>query len=188
MPEVKNVKISKVYEGKSGTGKQGAWTVYNLYFDGSENKFGWFGGKGKIVPVKGMQIASMEYEITENDGYTNHIIKKMVVAEGGHPASKPNPNPRRGTGEGFQEQGKKEVYLDHGKVVLTLLEMAGGVEAEREPFLQLVSLFWDGIQVILDASQKPAGKSEPRNDNTSDSGAEWEQGGDPGPEEDSIPF
>lgn len=182
MPEVKNIKISKVFEGKSGKREKKAWTVYNLYFVGSENKYGYFGGKGKIVPTEGMQIASMEYEITEKDGYTNHIITKMVVAEGSQHLPNPPQNPQNDTKGTSQKQSNGKAYLDHGKVVLALMDMAGGAAVDRGVFLTLIDEFKIGLAALL--GEKAKGTA-PRNDNTSDSEPEWEN---PPPAGDEPPF
>lgn len=72
--------ISKVFKGPSGEGEYGPWQIYNIYFEGSENKYSWFQKDG-IVPTPGTKVMFMKYDIIEKekDGktYTNYNIKEI---------------------------------------------------------------------------------------------------------------
>lgn len=83
MPDqLTDFRITKAYEGKSGEGKYGPWTIYNFYTDKTEKeRFSYFGGKGKIIPMDGMEIAYMEYETKQDGDYTNYDVKKLVPKE-----------------------------------------------------------------------------------------------------------
>jgi len=81
MPNATNVTIRKVFKGKSGEGQYGSWTAWDVYFDGSDNKYSYFSGGKKPVPVVGQKIAFMEFEAVTKGQYTNRTIKKMVINE-----------------------------------------------------------------------------------------------------------
>lgn len=83
-------KITKVYSASSGESEHGPWQLYNLYLDkGDKKKFSYFHSGKKPIPVEGMQLEHVEYEIetTEKDGktYENYKIKKLEVSNGSKP-------------------------------------------------------------------------------------------------------
>lgn len=82
MPELYDVKITKVYEGKKGESQHGPWTAYNFYIDDSDwkdQKFGYFQSGKKPVPAVGMVLGKLEYKVEEKDGYTNYSVSKLEV-------------------------------------------------------------------------------------------------------------
>ena len=143
MPNATNVIIRKVFKGKSGEGQYGPWQAYDVYFEGSENKYSYFGGGKKPVPVVGQKIAFMKFEAktTKKDGktYTNRTIKEMVLDQ--TPAEKPQGSPQATNGN--------KAYIDHGKCVLTLMEMAGGANCDPTVLETLISIFRMGIEAML---------------------------------------
>lgn len=85
MEHIVDAKITKVYKGPDGESEYGTWQVYNLYLDkGDKKKFGYMQSGKKPVPIEGMAVKHIEYEVktTKKDGktYTNYDIKKMEVA------------------------------------------------------------------------------------------------------------
>lgn len=89
MPErLLDFTITKVYEGKSGEGEYGPWTAYNFYTDKTgKEKFSYFGGGMKPIPVNGMQVAYMEYDTETKGQYTNLNVKKLELPEGTKPTA-----------------------------------------------------------------------------------------------------
>jgi len=82
MEHLLDTKITKVYKGPDGDSEYGHWQVYNLYFDkGDKNKFGYMQSGKKPIPIEGMQIKHVEYEIEQDGKYTNYKIKKLEPAE-----------------------------------------------------------------------------------------------------------
>jgi len=138
MPNATNVTIRKVFKGKSGEGQYGSWTAWDVYFDGSDNKYSYFSGGKKPVPVVGQKIAFMEFEAVTKGQYTNRTIKKMVFGQ--TPPEKPQEAP--------QTNGNK-AYIDHGKCVLTLMEMAGGENCDVGILETLIGIFRMGIKAML---------------------------------------
>lgn len=147
-----NKVIAKVAVVKTGTTEYGKWTLYNIHFEGSERKFGYMGNDKKPVPFVGMKVPYLEYdeEEKEKDGkvYKNYNIKELKVDETqAAPASS-----SQSTGPAREE---KKAYIDHGKVMVDILQMAGG---ERDKVFELVDLFNKGIDMML--NPKPIEKSK----------------------------
>jgi len=137
MKQATNVTISKVYKGKSGINLRGPWQAYNLYFEGSTNKYSYFGNKNNPVPVVGLKLASIEYDVVQEGQYTNRNIKKMVLDQ----TEKSQGGPQATNGN--------KAYIDHGKCVLTLMEMAGGANCDPTVLETLISIFRMGIEAML---------------------------------------
>ena len=76
----KDVTIGKVYKGKGGESSHGPWQIWNFYLDDPDDKrkFTWFEKDG-LIPIEGMSVKAMEFEISEThkDGktYLNHTVK-----------------------------------------------------------------------------------------------------------------
>ena len=76
----KDVTIGKVYKGKGGESQHGPWQIWNFYLDDPDDKrkFTWFEKDG-LIPIEGMSVKAMEFEISEThkDGktYLNHTVK-----------------------------------------------------------------------------------------------------------------
>ena len=192
MPQATDKKIEKLFRGDEMQGQYGPYRWLSIYFEGSNNKFSIIEKSKERNPVIGDVVDLVfisETSVSQKDGktYTN---RKITSLEYLNEASKSTTESQTGTVAAPEGQGNGRAYLDHGKVVLALLEMAGGVKAKEADFLHLVDLFWKGVQVILDASQgskAPPEKGKITNDNPPDNKPEWEQG-DPEPAEDDIPF
>jgi hypothetical protein len=92
----KDVTIGKVYKGKGGEGHYGPWQIWNFYIDDPDDKrkFTWFEKDG-LIPIEGMNIKAMEFEISEThkDGKTfrNHTVKWFKLN------STPNTQPQKST-------------------------------------------------------------------------------------------
>lgn len=142
MGQATNVTIKKVFKGKSGDGQYGPWQAYDVYFEGSDNKYTYFQSGKKPVPTIGQKIAFIKFEAsqTQKDGktYTNRKITEMVLDE----------TPPEKSQEAPQAQNGK-AYIDHGKCVISLMEMAGGAACDESTFRILISLFKDGIALML---------------------------------------
>jgi hypothetical protein len=84
MGTITNATITTVTE-KSGTNQKGGkWTRYGIQFDkAGDDWFSFFKNKDMPIPVEGMRLSLVEHE--DKNGY--ETITKMVVAEGGAPAS-----------------------------------------------------------------------------------------------------
>jgi len=145
MSNVTNVTIKKVYKGKSGEGQFGPWQAWDVYFEGSDNKYSYFSGGKRPVPVVGQKIAFMEFEATttQKDGktYTNRNIKQMVLGAPESPPEKSQDAPQSTNGN--------KAYIDHGKCVLTLMEMAGGGNCDTSVLETLIAMFRAGIELMI---------------------------------------
>lgn len=127
MEHLTDVVISKVYEGKSDVGKYGPWTAFNLYLEGQDKKFSWFGGDKKITPVEGMHLKHVGYEIKQDGEYTNYNIKEMELMEDSpqpSPSSTPPPLP------GKAPNGREaSFYVSYMKdIAVAVLNCGGGLE------------------------------------------------------------
>uniref|UniRef100_A0A6M3XHB8 Uncharacterized protein n=1 Tax=viral metagenome TaxID=1070528 RepID=A0A6M3XHB8_9ZZZZ len=139
MPNATNVTIRKVFKGKSGEGQYGPWQAYDVYFEGSDHKYSYFGGGKKPEPVVGQKVAFMEFEAVTKGQYTNRTIKKMVIDKTAPAKSQGSPQATNGN----------KAYIDHGKCVLTLMEMAGGANCDPTVLETLISIFRMGIEAML---------------------------------------
>ena len=198
MPQAASKKVEKLFRGDELQGKHGPYRWLNVYFEGSDNKYSIIEKSKERNPVIGDVIDLVfisETSVSQKDGktYTN---RKITSLEYLNEASKSTTESQTGpvaASEGLDDSGGNgKVYLDHGKVVLALLEMAGGVKAKEDDFIHLVDLFWKGVQVILDASQgvkAPPEKGKITNDNEPDNETRQDgPDGDPGPADEDIPF
>jgi len=145
MEQATNKTIKKVFEGKSGEGKFGPWTAYDVYFEGSENKYSYFGGGNKPEPAVGQKISYLEFDTKQDGKYTNRTIRKLVIDE-----TAPQPSK-----DASQSTTETKAYIDHGKCVLTLMEMAGGKDCSRSTMLALVELFLEGIDAMITPPDYP---------------------------------
>ena len=168
MEKATNKTIKKVFEGKSGEGKYGPWTAYDVYFEGSENKYSYFGGGNEPEPVVGQKISYLEFDTKQNGKYTNRTIRKMVLDETAPQPPKDAP----------QATEKGQAYINHGECVIELMKMAGGKDCSRSTMLALVELFLEGIDAMITPPDYPKEADfEPPQDD-----------GDPGPTDDDLPF
>uniref|UniRef100_A0A6H2A0G4 Uncharacterized protein n=1 Tax=viral metagenome TaxID=1070528 RepID=A0A6H2A0G4_9ZZZZ len=145
MEKVTNKTIKKVFKGKSGEGKYGPWQAYDVYFEGSENKYTYFGGENKPEPVVGQKISYLEFDTKQDGKYTNRTIRKLVLDE---TASQPSKDAPQSAKEG-------QAYINHGECVIKLMEMAGGKECSRSTMLALVELFLEGIDAMIKPPDYP---------------------------------
>ncbi len=183
MGKATNVTITQVEAKKSGKGKAGPWTIYDLVFDGSDTVYGYFSGKGHIIPVKGMKVASLDYAKEEKDGYDNYKVTNIVLAKD-QPTPNPTPDAQNSGKEAFQGDSNGRAFIAHGECVIELMKLAGGANVDESQLLHLVDVFKAGIARMTGTI--PA-KKEIRNDNPPDKEPGWD-GEDPGAEDSSIPF
>ena len=170
MPQLTNLEIAKVYEGPNGEGQYGPWQVYNLYFVGGKKKFGYIQSGQKPIPKPGMKVLFLDFEIekTVKDGkeYINNKIKEIKFEE----TQQEN---------GIEtEKTERKAYIDHGKIVLDLMEKA---KYDQNKLFDLIILFKMGINEII----KPL--DEPKESQNS-SPQEYDEMNPPPPDEDDIPF
>ena len=145
MEQATNKTIKKVFEGKSGEGKYGPWTAYDVYFEGSENKYSYFGGGNKPTPVVGQKISYLEFDTKQDGKYTNRTIRKLVIDETAPQPSKDAPQPTE----------KGQAYIHHGTCVIELMKMAGGVDCQRGVLEALVEVFRAGIEAMITPPDYP---------------------------------
>ena len=181
MERLMNVAVKFAKKVKEGEGEYGPWVLWNFTItdpDWDGIWFSWFSGGNKPIPVAGLKVDMIEYEVTEKDGYTNYNAKKLLVSETG--ASNPKPLPKNTT------QGPKQAsttgthpYINHGEVVCNLIGLSiSGDGVDRTRYEKLLNAFKFGIRALTtDAPIKP--KQEPKPEPVQEY---------PEPEEDSIPF
>ena len=80
MPKKTNITISKVFKGKSGEGKYGPWQIWDIYFEGSENKYTYF-EKNDYIPIVGQVIDFLEWDVEKKGEYTNFTIKNIIPSD-----------------------------------------------------------------------------------------------------------
>ena len=128
MSRLTNLKIRKVFKGKSGEGEYGPWQAWNMYFDGNEEhkdtKFGYFSGGNKPAPREGMVVDLIEFETKEKGGYENRVITKLLPAEiQPDPETSTTGNSRNSPNGG---QTRMSMYVSYAKDILVAKIAAGG--------------------------------------------------------------
>ena len=119
--KITGAKIKNVYV-KEGASAKGPWTRYDIYIEGDERKFAMFGGDKKPIPVQGMNIAFMEFDIVKSGEYTNYNVKALHTTDTSAPA--------QGPAFPAKEEPKKK-FIDHGKSMIALMQMSireGGID------------------------------------------------------------
>jgi len=124
-----NKKIEKLFVKDGGTAQK-PWTRYDIYLEGDERKFAFFGGKTKIIPVQGMNIAYMEFEVKQAGEYTNYNVTTL------HSADEPKEaNPAQGSNNKTWPKNDNKKFIDHGKCMIELMNMstmdAGIIDKDR---------------------------------------------------------
>ena len=83
-----DVKIGKVYPGKTGTSEYGEWQAWNFYIDGMPDlKLSYFSGGKKSPPVEGASVKFIEYDIVTKGEYTNNNVKTMNLSSASQQAA-----------------------------------------------------------------------------------------------------
>ena len=118
MSQATNVTVEKVFKGASGEGQYGPWQAWDVYFEGSENKYSYFSGGKKPEPFRGQKVAFVKFEVkeVEKDGktYTNRKISEWVPDDT-QEASKPapgKPSQAQGGTSGFNPMS---MYVSYAK-------------------------------------------------------------------------
>ena len=181
-----NLTITEVVVGPKGTGKRGAWQIYNLTFDGSDKKFTWF-QTDSIVPQVGTKIPTMKYEIktNEKDGkeYKNFTIKKIEFDN----VSQLKNTPPKGKVPTSIPASNVTMFISYAKDLLVSICAGGGYKEVDYP--ELVKMYtqegmrsyYDTVEMLkMDAAMESTKESETR--------SEEEPTGEEPPPSNDIPF
>ena len=145
MEQAVNKTIKKVFKGKEIPGQYGPRQIYDVYFEGSENKYSYFQSGKKPVPTVGMMVSYMEFDVKKDGKYTNRTIRKMVLDETAPQPSKDAP----------QATEKGQAYINHGECVIELMKMAGGVDCQKGVLEAHVEVFRAGIEAMITPPDYP---------------------------------
>ena len=145
MANATNKTIKKVFKSKEIPGQYGPQQIYDVYFEGSKNKYSYFQSGKKPVPTVGMMVSYMEFEVKKDGQYTNRTIKKLVIDETA--PQKPQDAP--------QTKNGGQAYINHGECVIELMKMAGGVDCQRGVLEALVEVFRSGIEAMIKPPDYP---------------------------------
>jgi len=174
--QLTNVTIQRVYEGVSGTntkpdGSSWDWTAYNFYLDGDgENrKFGYFQSGNKPVPLPGMNITLLEYDISQDGEYTNHNVKKMTLAQG---TEKTTPLAQATMGAQTADKRELSMYVSYAKDILIARGGSDSLEQDCIDAANAGLRMWGiihkvdskvepDVKDLTDNTQESAGKLEP---------------------------
>ena len=88
MHELKNVTVTNVEKGPSGTSAHGAWQIHNIWINNEEQRYSYF-EKDNYIPVVGTMLASMGFDVEQKGQYTNFTIKEMVAVPTAPPVAPP---------------------------------------------------------------------------------------------------
>ena len=139
MPELTNLEIEKVFKGKSGESQYGPWQLYNIMFKGGQKRFGYMQSGPKPIPQPGMTVTYLRFDIEQSGQYTNNKIKEIKFG----PATQGTPDEKQDT----------KAYIDHGKCIITLMEMAGGSACDMDVLKALIETFNQGIKWMTEPEQ-----------------------------------
>ena len=90
MHELKNVTITNVEKGPSGTSAHGVWRIYNIWINNEEQRYSYFEKDG-FIPVIGMMLSVMKFDVETKGQYTNFTIKEIVPVPTAPPVAQPMP-------------------------------------------------------------------------------------------------
>ena len=88
MHELKNVTITNVEKGPNGTSAHGVWQIHNIWINNEEQRYSYFEKDG-FIPVIGMMLSVMKFDVEQKGQYTNFTIKEIVAI----PTAAPVPAP-----------------------------------------------------------------------------------------------
>ena len=88
MHELKNVTVTNVEKGPSGTSAHGAWQIHNIWINNEEQRYSYFEKDG-FIPVAGMMLSVMKFDVEQKGRYTNFTIKEIVAVPTAPPAAPP---------------------------------------------------------------------------------------------------
>jgi hypothetical protein len=135
-----NKVVSKVSTVKTGESEFGKWTLFNIFFEGSDKKFGYLGNDKRPVPFVGMKVPYLEYDIEkkEKDGkeYTNYNIKELKVDE-------EQKTPTQGQSQASPDN---KPYINHGQVIVDLIKLS--VETGND-FFTFIREFNSGMEILM---------------------------------------
>ena len=78
MHELKNVTITNVEKGPNGTSAHGVWQIHNIWINNEEQRYSYFEKDG-FIPVIGMMLSVMKFNVEQKGQYTNFTIKEIVA-------------------------------------------------------------------------------------------------------------
>ena len=88
MHELKNVTITNVERGPSGTSAHGAWQIHNIWINNEEQRYSYFEKDG-FIPVVGTMLSVMKFDVEQKGQYTNFTIKEIVAVPTAPPVAPP---------------------------------------------------------------------------------------------------
>lgn len=146
MASLTNVVIEKVFKGKTDTaqGKNGAfeYTKYDVYFEGNKEKFTYFQSGRKPIPEKNMKVVYLDYKEEEKE-YKGQIYINRTIGE-----FKPDQaTPISKVVNQSAKDADAKAYINHGEVVVRLMEMCGVGNINLLP--TLLKQFNIGIDILM---------------------------------------
>ena len=92
MHTLTNCTITNVERGPSGASTRGLWQIHNVWINNEKQKYSYFEKDG-FVPVVGMMLSEMEFDVETKGQYTNYTIKQLVAVSTAPPAPVAQPEP-----------------------------------------------------------------------------------------------
>ena len=85
MHTLTNCTITNVEKGPNGTSAHGVWQIHNIWINNEEQRYSYFEKDG-FIPVIGMMLSVMKFDVEQKGQYTNFTIKEMVAVPTATPA------------------------------------------------------------------------------------------------------
>jgi len=148
-----NVEVEKVFKGKSGEGQYGPYQIWNFNLKGDDRRFSMFEKEESPIPVVGMKIAAMKFEVKQTAGmgkhqgktFTNYNITELI--EVGDvildPQSGKQPAPK---GTLSTDIGPVSMYVSYYKDILCCLINNFGSDRAIEHYDSLLGLAQEGLE------------------------------------------
>jgi len=116
METLVNQTIDKVTKGKSGEHKEyGMWQQWSFTLIGDNKRYSYF-EKNNIVPVSGMKLLVLKYEIEPKDGKTYYNVKSLEPAI--EPTSKAVNQLNQEANNGFNNNRDASFYVSYVKDII----------------------------------------------------------------------
>ena len=85
MHTLTNCTITNVEKGPNGTSAHGVWQIHNIWINNEEQRYSYFEKDG-FIPVVGMMLSVIKFDVEQKGQYTNFTIKEMVAVPTAMPA------------------------------------------------------------------------------------------------------
>lgn len=109
MSQKTNVTIDKVFRNER-QGKNGPFFVYDVYFEGDEDRYSFFEKKDHLNPEVGMIVSFLKFDVKQNGKFINRTITALEFAKGQQPKQQTqNPQP---TGPVQKTNGNNKLQPD----------------------------------------------------------------------------